>query len=204
MEEVKNFKRQQLFDHYNSCENPNLIVTIEFDVTKVVEYCKMYKYFYATFGYLITKTVNDISEFKYRYIDGKIYYFDRVKSNYTQMKENETIGFYSIPDIENYDEYIKKYREIELDFKNGKENGLDIIQDEVWFSCLPWFSFNSLVTPIRKDITIPQFVWGKYEQRKGKYYMNLMIMAHHGFVDGYHIGKFVDKLNENIKSFNGK
>ena len=29
-----------------------------------------------------------------------------------------------------------------------------------------------------------------------------MIMVHHGFADGYHIGKFIELLTENIKILN--
>jgi len=28
----------------------------------------------------------------------------------------------------------------------------------------------------------------------------MMIMVHHGFADGYHIGKFIEKLNEEIEN----
>ena len=36
----------------------------------------------------------------------------------------------------------------------------------------------------------------------GKYYVNLMIMVHHGFVDGLHVAKLIDALTEKITNFN--
>jgi len=66
MKEITNFKRQALFNHYNSCDNPFIIITVKIDVTNVVEFCKTNKNFYGTLGYLITKTVNQIDAYKYR------------------------------------------------------------------------------------------------------------------------------------------
>lgn len=34
IEDVKDFYRQELFDHYNSCTNPFIIMTTKLDVTK--------------------------------------------------------------------------------------------------------------------------------------------------------------------------
>lgn len=62
--------------------------------------------------------------------------------------------------------------------------------------------FTSLVVPFDKNITIPQFIWGKFFKEGEKVFTHLMIMAHHGFVDGQHIGAFVNKLEKNIEGFN--
>ena len=45
-------------------------------------------------------------------------------------------------------------------------------------------------------ITIPQFIWDKYENIGDKYYIDLMIMVHHGFADAYHVKLFLDKFDE--------
>ena len=73
--------------------------------------------------------------------------------------------------------------------------------DEVWISCIPWFSFSGLITPFSKEVTIPQFIWDKYRRVEDKYYTNLMIMIHHGFADGSHLAKFIEILQKNIEQF---
>lgn len=201
IEEVKDFYRQELFDHYNSCTNPFIIVTTKIDVTKIIEYCKIHRKFYATLGYFITKTVNEIENFKYRYDEnGKIYYCDEIRSNYTQMHKNDdNIGYYDIPAISNFEEYIEEYKKIENEFFNGNNNLVDSNFDKIWLSCQPWFQFNSFVPIFNRELSIPQFIWDKYENVNGKYYVNLMICVHHGFVDGFHIGQFLSRLEKNIK-----
>ena len=49
-------------------------------------------------------------------------------------------------------------------------------------------------------VWIPQFIWDKYENVDDKYLVNLMIIIHHGFADGFHIGKFITLLKENINT----
>lgn len=198
--EVENFNRQELFNHFNSGENPFLILTTKIDVTSVVDYCKIHKNFYPTMGYIITKTVNDIENFKYRYKDNKIYYCDVINSNYTQMI-GEDIGFFDVPYTDDYNKYIESFLDIQSKFINGEYNLFENVLDEIWLSCAPWFSFTGLIPPYNKENSIPQFIWDKYELVNGKYYINLMIMIHHGFADGSHIAKFIKLLNENIQKF---
>jgi len=38
--------------------------------------------------------------------------------------------------------------------------------------------------------------WGKYYEKDGKTLMPVSIQAHHSFVDGLHIGQFVDVLQK--------
>lgn len=205
IKEIKNFKRKKLFEHYHSFDNPFIIITIKIDVTKVVEYCKKHKNFYATLGFLITKTVNEIEEFKYRYKDGKIYYCDEIISNYTEMYKDNTIGYFDVPIVpkdNNFAEYIENYIKIKNKFLEDNTYSPENNLSEIWLSCSPWFKFESLVPVFNKEITIPQFIWDKYENTNGKYYVDLMVMVHHGFADGSHIGKFIELLSQNINKFN--
>ncbi len=199
--EVVEFNRKELFNHYNSCDNPFIICTTKIDVTNVVNYCKKHKNFYATLGFLITKTANQVEAFKYRYSDGKIYYCDNIKSNYTQMYEENAIGYFDVEYTDDYNKYIQNFLKIQTKFKEDKNYIVENDLNEVWLSCVPWFTFTSLIPPFSKKISIPQFIWDKYESEKGKYYINLMIMVHHGFADGSHVGNFINLLKENIAVF---
>lgn len=202
IKEIKKFGRAELFNHYNKCDNPFVFLTTKIDVTNVVNYCKKHKNFYPTLGYLITKTVNSIDAFKYRYRDGKFYYCDEVKSNYTQMFDNNNIGYFNVSFSNDYSTYIQNFLNTQKKFLEDNNYSDDNDLDEIWLSCAPWFSFTGLITPYNKDVLIPQFVWDKYECINDKYYVNLMIMVHHGFADGFHIGKFINELQKNINLFN--
>ena len=197
--EIVNFERLDLFWQYHNRENPFLIVTTKIDITNVYKKCKNY---YPALAYFITLAVNKIDNFKYRYIQNRFYKFDKLNPSFTDIKPNKEIGFFrcDIDLKQSYNSFLAKYKSIKEKFILTRENITNLEENEIWFSCLPWFSFTSLIPPFDKNITIPQFIWDKFEIIDGKCYTNLMIMAHHGFVDGYHISLFLNELNDIISN----
>lgn len=200
-QEVKDFKRKELFDYYHKRTNPFLFVTTKIDITNIVNYCKIHKNHYATIGYFISLAVNELDCFKYRFENNKIYKYDSIRPSFVQMLDDDKIGFFSYDMKNDFKEYIESF-ECNQTKLLTKGKSIDVPdQGEVWFSCAPWFEFTSLVVPFDKNITIPQFIWGKFTEENNRYYTNLMIMAHHGFADGNHISKFLKLLKDKIDDF---
>lgn len=199
---LNDFKRSDLFHYYNERHNPFLMVTVKVDVTNVVKYCKESKNsVYATIGYLVVRSISPIDAFKYRYVDGEFYYCEDLIPGFTQMKDDETIGFFNVDYTEDYQKFIAKYNFNKRMLLENNALKKDSEINEVWLSCAPWFSFTGLVVPFDKKITIPQFIWDKYVLDDERYYINMMIMVHHGFADGYHVGVAIKALEESIKNF---
>ena len=46
----------------------------------------------------------------------------------------------------------------------------------------------------KKDNATPLFDWGKYYEKDGRIIVPISVQAHHSFVDGLHIGRFVEEL----------
>lgn len=44
----------------------------------------------------------------------------------------------------------------------------------------------------RPDNVVPLFDWGKYFERDGEIRMPFSVQAHHSFVDGLHVGRFLE------------
>lgn len=198
MRQIDNFKRHELFQRYNNMQNPFIIMTVPVRVTNLVNYSKVHKHFYAMLGYLICKAVNEVKEFRYRYVDSKYFLCDKVGVSYTEKTDDEIVFFDCFEDDREkfISEYDKKKEQVLLLKKSIAEEREDVI----WISCEPWFNFSSLVAPFDKSITIPQFIWDRYVEKDGEYYCNLMIMVHHGFADGQHIGEFLRILDEEINN----
>lgn len=202
-EVIKNFKRQELFDMYNFRSNPFSMVTTRIDITNIYNYCKKHGNHYATLGYVFTKAMNNVEEFKYAYENGNIVKYDIIQPRFTQKFDDETVGFFTCEFQDTYQNYIIEFNKIQDKFykvgsiPHSEELGV------VWLSCQPWFSFTGLVPPFDKSITIPQLNWGKFEIENDRCYVHLMIMSHHGFVDGFHIGKLIEYISQEIENFNG-
>ncbi len=70
--------------------------------------------------------------------------------------------------------------------------GNDVFQ----FSPMPWVSYTHIshTNSGKKDNATPLFDWGKYFDR------DFSIQVHHSFVDGIHIGKLVDSLQNYLNN----
>ena len=198
--EIKDFKRKDLFEHYHSRTNPFSFVTTKIEITNLYHFCKKHKNFNATFSYYVMLAMNQVEAFKYRYEDGKFYYYDNLYPSYTQMFHDGNIGFFVCDMKDSYQKFIKEYNAVQEKFLKTNQSIEPDVQDVVWLSCEPWFQFTVCVTPFDKDITIPQVIWDQFTMEGDKCYIDIMIMAHHGFVDGSHIGAFINGLKELIEN----
>lgn len=200
--EVKNFDRMDLFKHFHERTNPFSFVTTKIDITNLYRFCKKNKNVYATIGYYVTLAMNKVEAFKYRYEDGKVYYYDKLFPSYTQMFHDGNIGFFVCDIKDNYQNFVQEFHLVQEKFLEKNQSIEPEDQDVVWLSCEPWFNFTGCVPPFDKDTTIPQVIWDQFMIEEDKCYIDVMIMAHHGFVDGSHIGAFINefrKLIENIE-----
>ena len=196
--EVKDFKRIDLFNYFNSKDNPFFCITTKIDITNLYNLGKKHGSCYGTIGYYIALAMNEIEEFRYRYEDNKIYLYDKINPSYTQLLKNNSIGFFACPLKDTYEEFILEYKKINNDFINGDNAFQNPNQDVVWLSCTPWFNFTGVMADYDKSTVIPQVTWDKFMFEDGKCYVNMAIFAHHSFVDGYRVGLFINKLNEFI------
>ena len=48
----------------------------------------------------------------------------------------------------------------------------------------------------KRDNAAPLFDWEKYYEKNGRSMMPISVQAYHSFVDGIHIGQFVNRLQE--------
>ena len=199
-QEITDFKRLELFNYYNEKDNTFLYVTTRINITNLYNLGKKNDSCYGTLGYFIALAMNEIEEFKYRYEDKKIYLYEKIMPSYTQMLNDKTIGFFACPLSESYEKFIEKFKRINKDFVNSKNSFQNNGQDVVWLSCAPWFNFTGIITPYDKSTVIPQVTWDKFTFENNECYINMCIMVHHGFVDGYHIGLFIEKLNDIISN----
>lgn len=68
------------------------------------------------------------------------------------------------------------------------------------FQCspMPWVTYTHIshTNSGKKDNATPLFDLGKYYERDGKVLIPISAQAHHSFVDGLHIGQFVEELQK--------
>lgn len=202
---IKNYERMDLFNQYNERSNPFSFITTKIDITNAYNYSLKNHHLHALLMYIFVKAMNRIDNFKYRYEDNEIVKYDIINPNYTVTLDNGNVSFIEFDMMDNYEDYLNNFLESKKAFKANQNVTITSSNEgtSVWLSCLPWFSFIGVVPPFEPKITIPQLIWDKVTLEDDHAYINLMIMSHHGFVDGSHIGKLIEYINEELNKLNG-
>lgn len=198
--DLNTYKRKEHFNHYlNSCPCTYSLV-INLDITSL----KGYK-LYPTLLYLLTKTVNEIDEFKTTLIDNKLVVFDNMHPAYTVLNNDHTFSNIWTTFDDNYSIFLQNYQDDIKQFSNMSSfipksnrpiNSFDV-------SMVPWVNFTSFNLNIYNDgkYLLPIFTFGKFFENNNQRFIPLAIQVHHAVCDGYHVGKFINTLQNSINNF---
>ena len=142
-----------------------------------------------------------MENFRYRIEENEVVLYNEIDASATIMREDKTFGFSFMKFHSNIDEFTKiAQTEIErIQVTPGlftREFPTNIIH----FSAIPWINFTSLThsRSYKLPDSCPKVSWGKLMDKNGKKTMSIAVMAHHGLVDGYHMGLFVEALQTEL------
>ena len=185
----------------NSVE-PCYCITFEADITQFKRKVREQGLsFSMAMIYAVCTCANQIKEFRYRFLDGKIVLYDHIDAAFTYLNpDTDLFKFVNVPlrgDMKEFVELALKTAEEQKEYFTGPP-GNDVYQ----CSPMPWFTYThvSHTNSGRKDNAMPLFNWGKYFERDGRLLIPISVQVHHSFVDGIHVGRFVELLQN---YFNG-
>jgi chloramphenicol O-acetyltransferase type A len=204
--DIENWNRKEHFLFFKKMEEPFFGITTTIDCTKGYETAKQLGT--SFFVYYLHKTivaVNTIEAFRYRIIDNEIYIYNTIDASATIMREDKTFGFSLIKYSPDFDVFAKNTLEEIERIKNTpglftREFHLDNL---IHFSAVPWVNFTSLshARSFTFPDSCPKISFGKMMvDAAGKRTMSISIHVHHGLMDGYHVGQFVDYFQELMNS----
>jgi chloramphenicol O-acetyltransferase type A len=196
--DLENWNRKEHFLFFKQMEEPFFGITTTINCTKGYETAKQLGT--SFFTYYLHKTiiaVNAIEAFRYRIIDDKIFIYDTIDVSATIMRDDNTFGFSLIEYSTDFDVFAANtLLEIER-IKNTP--GLftrEFPQDNlIHLSAIPWINFTSLshARSYTFPDSCPKISFGKMIlDEDGKRTMSISIHVHHGLMDGYHVGQFID------------
>lgn len=192
----KNWKRNLHCEIFQNSLEPQYCITMELDITNFLKMVRKQGYsFTFSFIYAVCKCANEIEEFRYRFLGEQVVLYDNIHTSFTYLdQESELFKFVSVPMEKEMRDYVKAAEE---KVKSQREYfAAPPANDEFSFSPLPWISYTHISHTIsgRPGNATPLFDWGKYFQRDGKVMMPFSVQVHHSFVDGIHVGKLAEKL----------
>lgn len=198
--EIEKWNRKATFEFFRDYADPFFNFTANLDVTNLYHFCKKHKLSFSIANLFCSiQTANEIREFRIRLKDEKLVEFDRIHATQTILNDDETFSFCYFEtkdDIFEFNEAgkkaLEKYKALKtFDVETGR---LDL----VYYSVIPWVSFTSFkhATPLDNKQTIPRIVSGKYFEENGKIKLPHSVEANHFIMDGFHVGKYFNLLQE--------
>lgn len=198
--DISTWKRREHFEVFNGFDEPLFGITVRVECSAAYRNAKNSGYpFSLYYLYLSLKAVNEIEEFRYRIEDSKVYCYDSVGAGPTIFREDETYGCGYMP----YNEDIAGFmRQANAEVERVKaERGLKFPypgENLIHYSTLPWADFTAVNHARRLDIarSVPKITFGKITRDGKKMWLPIDIHANHALMDGFHVGKFIERFQE--------
>lgn len=195
------WNRKEHFLFFKQMEEPFFGVTTTLDCTKAYE--KSRELGVSFFSYYLHKTlaaVNAIESFRYRIIGDEVYNFDQINASATVLREDKTFGFSLMEYHDNAIQFseIVKNEIARIQTTTGLFTREEYGENLIHFSALPWIKFESFshARSFNWPDSCPKISFGKMTEEKDKKTMPISIHVHHGLMDGYHVGLFIERLEE--------
>ena len=200
--DIDNWDRKLHCSIFQNSMQPNYCVTVDVDVTNFYDNIKKNNHsFTLAFIYAVSKCANEIENFRYRFLDGKVVLYDKCNTEFTYLKNNDELFYYVCAPYKNtLNEYVNSAEAIISEQKTYC--AALPANDAFQFSPMPWFSYTSVSHTISGDNTKanPMFDWGKFYEKEGRKYMSFSVQGHHSFADGIHVAKLVQKLQDYLNN----
>lgn len=201
--DIEKWERKGIYETFRHLDFPFYHVAFRVDVTNLKRYTKVRGLsFYYSLIYLVGKAANSIENFRLRFVDGKIYDVGDTVPSLTFLKKGseafQVVNCALTPSLDEYTDKVKSLTESQSVFFGGEDYPEYQL---IYASCLPWIDMMSSSSEhfLNLDDAIPRIAWGKYtEGADGRLTLGMSVDANHKVVDGYHIGKFYERLQQMI------
>lgn len=198
--DINNWNRKDHFNFFKQLEEPFFGVCITIDCTTAFKKSKVEGHsFFLSYLHKALEAVNSVECFRYRISGDDIIIYDQINASPTIGRPDGTFGF-------SYMKYHKDFKQFEIVAKKEIERvsnstGLEVAvsgENVVHFSSLPWLDFTSFshARSFSFPDSAPKISFGKMTENNGKKSFSVSIHVHHGLVDGFHVGQFVEKFQE--------
>lgn len=203
--DLENWNRKEHFEFFNQFEEPFFGLVTQVNCSNAYQFCKKNNLsFFVFYLHKVMKAVNTIENFRYRINEGKIYIYDQIDASATITREDGTFGFSLIKYNENFEQFNKNAKqEIErIQTTKGIFTRKFEVDNLIHFSAIPWVDFTNLshARSFTFPDSCPKISVGKLIKDHNTCKFSVSVHAHHGLMDGIHVGQFFEKLEDLLQN----
>ena len=196
--DLTTWPRREHFDFFRRFSEPFFGITTPMDVTKAYQRAKQSQFsFFTHYLHCSLKAANETTEMRYRIEEDQIVIYDQIHASATLSREDGSFDFSLI----SYNESLNTFAthlasEVErAQNSSGLSAGI-AGADVIHYSAIPWLKFTALshARNFAFADSCPKISFSKIEHQQNRILMNVSIHAHHGLMDGRHLGAYIDRF----------
>ena len=204
---VETFIGKKHFQWLKAYREPTYGMTTLVEITEFYNFVKKNGYpVYLSLVYLVTKALNEVVEFRYRYDGTDIRLYDWIDPAFTVMTN---LGLYDNCDNVHlrgtFVEYLEDAAIEVASIKSGvhlTHPQVDERCDQFYISSSPWIEFLAITHPMNDTLFsyIPRIAWDKFHFEDNKVTMHLNIVVHHALISGKPLADGFLKIQEFLRN----
>jgi len=201
---LQTWSRREHFKVYSNFDHPHFGLCANVDITKFLPAVKERGIsFSVAVIYLISRVANAIPEFRYRIRAGEVIEHEVAHPSSTILTGEDLFSFCTFEYQPHFPTFAKHAAE-QIAFIKEHPTLKDApgADNLLFMTAIPWVSFTSFTHPMHSSPpdSVPRFAWGKFFEEGGNLKMPLAVQGHHALMDGIHIGKFYEQMQESLNA----
>lgn len=199
--DLATWPRRELFEFFRDFDKPYFNICTRLDVTNLLRELRNHPgvSLSLTYHYFALKAANEIEQFRYRLRNGQVLVHDVINGGTTLMLPNETFTLVYFDYAETFGEFIGPAQEaVAAMKKDGTFRPRHEDDARIHCTTLPWISFTSFshARNWRREDSVPKISFGKFTNENERTLMPFSVEVHHALVDGLHVGRYVERIEE--------
>ncbi len=199
--DIDTWERATHYHFFRRMDYPQYLICANVDITRFLSAMKQRNIpFYYAMIYAATYAINQVDAFRYRIQGDIVVLHDTIHPSFTDLSAgSELFKMVTADMMDNIEDFVRNAKE-----RSEKQNAYFVREDVegrddlIYITCIPWVSFTNLSHTIsfNKNDSVPRLAWGKYFMDSEKILLPFSVQAHHSFVDGIHMGRYFDCLQQ--------
>lgn len=205
--DMTTYPRRAHYDHFRHLPNPHVGVTVDVDVTELVERCKETGWsFYLAFIRIAALAANTVPELRRRLRGEGIVEYDFCDTSHVELLEDGTYCYCTLR--HDPTQSMEAYMAYAAGERDRARSGASLEEEEdvdslLFITTLPWLRYSALIQPTAgSEDCNPRISWGRYApDHRGRLMMPLTLLCHHSLVDGLQIAAFYRAVEDCLARF---
>lgn len=198
--DLETWPRRKHFAAYAALDYPHFGLCADVDISRFYPAVKARGIsFTVAVVYALGRAANRLAPFRYRIRDGAVVEHEVVHPSSTILVDDELFSFCTMPYAATFAAFAPGAAAAIASVRAAPVLEDEPGQDDLLFmSGIPWVSFTSMFHPIHLNPadSVPRIAWGKYRQDDARLAMPLAVQVHHALMDGIHVGKYYQLVQE--------